>query len=336
MSRDLGRPRVDRRQDRLSHKLLIAVVLLAPAFGTAAPRVDNVLVRMVTPGVTSLVGAHMDQLIASELYQKLMAQQKLPQLDQFARDTGFDPRRDVRELLMVYSPDGAVLLARGKFNLKQQVAPQLKTVRHGQYNILVDPAHPASGFCILDSSLAAAGEVAAIEAALDEWKSGTHKSAQPLLKTVATLSDQTPIWGVSTGFATFLAGNLPRAGNGIDFSAIFRGIETSWFSATVASGLQAGIHCTTGTEKDAVNLRDTAKGLIGFGRLSVPQNRPELLRFWDGISVEQNGRDFTLNVDIAGDLIDQMVQMFSGPGGGRGGRGGSGRGRGRAPAGGRA
>src|SRR5580692_1477591 len=114
-------------------------LLLAAGVSTGiaqgAPRIDNVLIRMVAPGPTSLVGAHMDQLTASELYQKLIAQQKLPQLDQFARDTGFDPRHDVREFLWVTGPQGSVLLARGKFNLKGDPAAGLKLERHGQYNI---------------------------------------------------------------------------------------------------------------------------------------------------------------------------------------------------------
>jgi len=315
----------------------------------AAPRIDNVLIRMVPPGPTSLVGAHMDQLTASELYQKLIAQQKLPQLDQFARDTGFDPRHDVREILLVNGPEGSVLLARGTFKLKQDPVAGMKVVRHGQYNIRTLPASVTagvspgvnagatpgveSGFCILDSSLAVAGEVPAIEAALDEWQQrGAHKGADQLLASVTSVSDQAALWGVSTGFASFIASNLPNAGNGIDFAAIFKGIESSWFSASVGSGFQAGIHCTTASEKDAMNLRDAAKGLIGFGRLAVPQNRPELLRFWDGLTVDQSGRAFALNADIPGDLLDQMVQFLSAPGGrggsGRGGRGGSGRGRG--------
>ena len=300
-------------------------LLLAAAVAQAAPRIDNVLLRMVPPGTTGLVGAHMDQLEASDLFQKLTAQQKLPQLDQFARETGFDPRRDVREILLVSGPTGTVLLARGKFNLKQYPVPGMKVIRHGQYNIRADssgaPSSAASGFCVLDSTLAAAGEVPAIEAALNEWQHGTHKAAQTLLTTVSTVSDQTALWGVSTGFASFLANNLPRAGNGIDFSSIFRGIESSSFNASVASGsfgFQAAIHCTTATEKDAVSLRDAAKGLIGLGRLNVPENRPDLLRFWDGITVEQTGRSFTINADIAGDLLDQMVQLFSAPGRGRG------------------
>ncbi len=305
---------------RLLFSGILALALLSEA--QAAPRIDNVLIRMVPPGATSLVGAHMDQLVASPIYQKLVAQQRLPQLDQFARTTGFDPRTDVREILLITIPTGTVLVARGKFNLKQDPAPGMKFVQHGQYSVRT---LETNGYCILDSTLAAAGELNSVYAVLDEWKSGGHKGAPSLLATVGSVNEQTPLWGVSTGFATFLAGNLPRTGNGIDFSSIFRGIESTWFSATVASGFQAGIHCTTANEKDAVNLRDTAKGLVGLGRLSVPENKPDLLRFWDGITVEQVGRAFTLNADISVDLIDEMVQMLSAPGG-RGGRGGSGRG----------
>ena len=320
-------------------------LLLAAGFSTgiayAAPRIDNVLIRMVPPGPTSLVGAHMDQLTASELYQKLIAQQKMPQLDQPRVDTALDPRAATQKRSpLVNGPQGSVLLARGTFNLKADPIAGMTVIRHGQYSIRTLPASNApaatpgvpSGFCVLDSTLAAAGEVPAVEAALDEWaQQGVHKAAEPLLTAVTSVSDQAALWGVSTGFAKFLASNLPGAGNGIDFSAIFRGIESSWFSASVGTGLQASIHCATATEKDAMNLRDAAKGLIGFGRLSVPQNKPDLLRFWDAFTdLTSRGRLFALNLDISGDLIDQMVQFLSAPGGrggsGRGARGASGRG----------
>lgn len=298
---------------------LFSCMVLAASLCEASPRIDNVLIRMVPAGTTGLVGAHMDQITGSALYQKLMAQQKLPQLDQFARDTGFDPRRDVREILSATTDNGTVLLARGKFTVKHEPIEGLKLVRHGDYNI---HAFDESGFCILDSTLAVAGQIPAVEAALDEWKAnGGHHAAEQLLKSVTTVSPQTPLWGVSTGFAQFLSQNLPRAGNnGIDFSTIFKGIQNTWFSADVSSGFAGSIHCTTATDKDAMNLRDAAKGLIGLGRLSVPENRPELLKFWDGFNVEQDGRSFALNIDVSGDLIDQMVQMLSAPNARRSGR----------------
>src|SRR4051794_19250001 len=68
---------------------------------TAQPRIDNVLVRMVPPGATSLIGGNMDRIKATAFYSKLLNSQKMPQVDRFAEETGFAPRRDVRELLYV-------------------------------------------------------------------------------------------------------------------------------------------------------------------------------------------------------------------------------------------
>ncbi len=132
---------------------------------------------------------------------------------------------------------------------------------------------------------------------------------------------QDPFWGVSLGFAGFLADNMPRASGGLDFSKIFRGLEDTWFGASFTSGFQATVHGVTATEQDAVSLRDAAKGLIGFGRLSVPQDQPEMLKLWDGITVAQEKRAVTVRADIPQNLVDRLIQMLS--------TGSAGRGRGR-------
>jgi hypothetical protein len=297
------------------------LLLLATQLAVAQPRVDNVLIRMVPPGATSLVSARMDQIKTTPLYLKMLERQKLPQVDKFAKETGFDPRRDVRELLFVSTATGGVLLARGNFNVHPDALPQTQTklIHHGQYTIR---SLDTSGLCILDKTLAAAGDLTSLEAALDEWKSGTHKAAQPMLARAKEINPTMQFWGVSTGFAGFLADNMPRAGaaggGGIDFSRIFRGLEDTWFQADFTSGLKMDIRGNTATEQDAVSLRDTAKGLIGFGRLSVPENQSEMLKLWDGIAVEQLGKSITIHADIPQNLLDQLVGMLSAMPGGRG------------------
>ena len=77
------------------------------------------------------------------------------------------------------------------------------------------------------------------------------------------------------------------------------------------------------TDQDAINLRDAVKGLIGFGRLSVPENQPEMLKLWDGITVDQQGRAIAIEADVPQSLADQMMRMLTSPALGRG------RGRGR-------
>src|SRR5258708_2518010 len=99
-------------EDVLMRLLLLAVFA---TLAWAQPHVDNVLVRMVPPGTTALVGAQIQALIATPIYRSLMDKQATAMFDKFAAETGFDPRRDVREILFATMPSGGVLLARGKF-----------------------------------------------------------------------------------------------------------------------------------------------------------------------------------------------------------------------------
>jgi hypothetical protein len=287
--------------------------MLAAGTLFAQPRIDNVLIRMVPPGATSLVGARMNEIRTSAFYSELIQQNKLPQVDEFARETGFDPRRDVRELLFATTKSGGVLLARGNFQVKDFKGS--KPLRHGVYTVW---ATNGAGVCILDKTLAAAGDVASVNAALDEWTSGAHAAAQPLLARAKQLDPAWPFWGVSSGFAGFLADNMPRAASGIDFSKIFRGLEDTWFGATFTSGFKGAVHGITATDQDAINLRDTAKGLIGFGRLNVPENQPDMLKIWDGISVEQEGRAISIRADIPQSPVDQLVRILGSVSSGRG------------------
>lgn len=296
--------------------LLIRVCFLMLAAGllAAQPRIDNVLQKMVPPGASSLVGARMDEIRDTDFYREMVEQRKLPQLDQFARETGFDPRRDVRELLFATTNTGGVLLARGNFKVDLTLT-DFTPVRHGVYTIRVSSGN---GFCILDKTLAVAGDVPSVEAALDEWTHGAHAAAQALLAHAKQIDPADPFWGVSTGFAGFLADNMPRAASGIDFSRIFRGLQDTWFEATFASGFKGMVHGSTATEQDAINLRDTAKGMIGLGRLSVPQDQPELLKLWDGFSVVQGERSVEIRADIPQNLVDRLIHMFDAAQGGRG------------------
>jgi hypothetical protein len=288
---------------------VILLLGLAVTLG-AQPRIDNVLGKMVPPGATSLVGARMDQIKLTAIYRKMLATSSLTEVDQFAGQTGFDPRRDVRDLLYVSTSAGSVMLARGTFHLNPTPLRNARRIRHGRYEIV---SEGSGGFCVLDSTLAAAGDIPVIEAALDEWTSGSHTAAQPLAARLGSVNPQSQLWGISTGPGNFLAEHPPGASSGIDFSKIFRGLQDTWFEADLSAGLRAEVHGTAATEKDALNLRDAVRGIVGLGRLNVPENQSELLKVWDGITVDQQGRSISLHADVAQDLIDKLMQMLVPP-----------------------
>ena len=282
----------------------------------AAERIDNVLVRLIPRDSVSLFGARMDQIKTAPLYQKLVAQQKLTQLDEFAAQTNFDPRRDVRELLIAsnLTKKSGVLLARGNFHVSSDAMTKVKDLRRTQYKgyTLWINTEQEAGFCIMDSTLAIAGPTASMHAALDQYQKRSSSDPFPLLQKAMAIPLRNQVWLVANGGSDFFSNNAPDAGPAANFTRIFQSLETTQLQADLSRGLNAFIQGTCKTEPDAKSLADAAHGLVGFGRLSVPENQPQLLRVWDAIQVNQQGRDISVAADIPADLVERLLQLFDG------------------------
>jgi hypothetical protein len=301
---------------KLIYTLLVCVLLTSLGAGRArAERVDNVLAQMVPADSVTLIGMRMQQLEATPLFQKLLAQQKIPQMDQFARDSGFDPRRDVRDLLLASNGKQTVLLARGTFNVKAPDKAR-KLNYHGFVILANGGAGPAEyGFCILDSTLAAAGPLPALKAALDQYKSGNRNNAAALLARARSVAEDYQFWVVAAGTSQLISENLPGASNGLDFGRIFRSLQNALFEADLRTGLKGFVEGDCTTAQDAKNLSDAARGMVGMARLNTPEDQPDLLRVWDGFKVEQSDRKVTLTMDVGQDLVDQLLKLAQGGGG---------------------
>ncbi len=294
-------------------RLAAGVVWIASVV-QAAERIDNVLVRLIPADSVSLFGAQMDQIKSTPLYQKLVAQQKLPQLDEFAAQTNFDPRRDVRELVVASNlkKKSGVLLARGNFRLSSDAIAKAKNLHRSGYKgyTLWTEASGESGFCVLDSTLAIAGPVESMRAALDQYNSHDDRASSQLLRKAMAIPMRNQVWLVSSGGADFLANNVPDEGPAANFTRIFQNLEGTLVQADLSRGLNAVVHGVCKTEADAKSLSDAARGLVGFGRLSVPDNQPQLLRVWDAIQISQQGRDLSVVADIPVELLEKLLQLF--------------------------
>jgi hypothetical protein len=52
------------------------------------------------------------------------------------------------------------------------------------------------------------------------------------------------------------------------------------------------------------------KGIIGLGRLSTPDNKPDLLKLYDAIEVEQVQNKVTVTAHLPPDLADRFVDLW--------------------------
>src|SRR5271170_6019769 len=154
--------------------------MIFPPGCSPAERVDNVLAKLVPADSQSLFGARMEQLKSAPLYTKLVGQQKLPQLDSFSGETGFDPRRDVRDLIVASNgrPGTGVLPARGTFHIAEVKAFKKALYRGYVLNLT---SKEDSGFCVMDSTLAIAGPTESMKAALDHYMSPAKDTSTTLL-----------------------------------------------------------------------------------------------------------------------------------------------------------
>jgi hypothetical protein len=295
-----------RRNGFVEFSCILAFALTAcnPA-ETGRTGIDGTLAALAPPDATMLSGIRMEAMRTTPLYQKMISRKALPQLDDFARQTGFDPRRDVRELLIASNGSDSLLAARGTFNL-QGFEGATKT----SYKDFTLYTRQNGAVGLLDSSTAVAGPVASVRAALDRYKAGDGSRPSELLARARQIPNNNQIWSVSNGFESLISRNLPQEGNAVNISRILRSLENTTFAADLRTGVNGYMDGLCRTAQDAKNLGDAARGLVGLGRLSVPENQPELLRLWDGIKVDQQQRTVKITLAIPQDLIDKLVDLL--------------------------
>ena len=62
-------------------------------------RIDPALESLVPADTVFIVGGNLDAIRETAVYQKLLSRVPLPQLDDFTRQTGLDPRKDLSQIL---------------------------------------------------------------------------------------------------------------------------------------------------------------------------------------------------------------------------------------------
>ncbi|MBI1789373.1 MAG: hypothetical protein HYR60_17705 [Acidobacteria bacterium] len=283
-------------------KLLLLVLSLA-LVACLAQDLDAGLAALVPVDTAMLAGVRMEVLRATPLYQKLVARQRLSDLDEFAARTHFDPRKDVREMLVASNGPDSVVLARGNFRV--DVPKTLKPSRYKGHTLY---GQGEGAFAILDPTTAIAGPERAVRKAIDQKTAG----APPVPNLIALargLPATAQFWVVVNGWPVAPDQVMAQAGNLANFGRILRSMETTaaWFD--VRAGVQGLIEGQCKTEQDAKTLSDAARGLVGLGRLNVPEKQPELLRFWDGIKAEQQKTRLRIHVQIPADLLDAFLRM---------------------------
>jgi hypothetical protein len=270
-----------------------------------ASRIDPVLAAMVPPDTFLLCGIRVGELRTTPLYRKMLAEDLNSTLDDFAKNTNFDIRKDVSELLIASTPSGSGKLVLARGNFKIQPPPGFKK---STYKGVAIYSREQGAYAILDATTAAAGTDPEVRKAIDQKQSG-HGAPAGLLNWARSLPGSGQIWLVSNGWGTVAQDLSSQDGNIANLGRFLQSIEHATVTVDLRSGLLANINGECKSEQDAKSLGDAARGMVALARLNVPENRPDLLRMFDGVKVDQKQRSIQVNANIAEDLIEKMLQQ---------------------------
>jgi len=161
---------------------LLAVLLSAAAIASAA---DSTLLKYVMPDAKVVSGVNFDSIKLTPFGQFAVSLLPAPDagFEQFISFTGFDPRRDIHEIVMASPADPGkktgLLLVRADFD-RQRILELLKAAGKNPevYNgleILAGPhghAGISQAVAFLDNTTAAAGDVESVKSAIDRRNAG--------------------------------------------------------------------------------------------------------------------------------------------------------------------
>ncbi len=282
---------------------LLAAVLGCRSAEKAQLYVDPALAALVPEDAETVAGARVESLRSTPLYKRWVAGKQQPLLDELAKRLGLDLRKDLWELLIASEGEHVWALARGKFGPMGQ-EPRFQGARRTAYKGYTLIGDEDASLVFMNSTTAAAGPAAALRTLID--RRGRSKGVSPLIQRARALPAATQIWLVSKRTGA-LAGKLPSRGNLAALAKILATLETATMAADLRSGLRLEATGSCRSEADARMLQDALRGLIGLARLTTPENSPELLRAWDGVTVRSEQRAIEVRAQIPADLLDLLI-----------------------------
>ncbi len=281
---------------------------------SASLHISSALESLVPTETAAVLGINLAALRDAATFQKLIARVPLPQLDEFQKQTGLDPRRDLSEALLCSSGKTALLLVRGKFRTADLEARiKSKGVKPAEYKGHSLYGDDRAAVYFLDDSTAAAGSPVELHALIDGTggQAGGHRGLPPELREqLRALPAGDQIYAALTGGIEHLNLPLPREGNLGNIMQALRSVDSAALGLNLSHGIDGVAYVTCTTERDARFIHDMLRGLIGFGRLNTRDDQPEMLKLYDAIQVTQQQQQAKVTAFVPQELADRFLDLW--------------------------
>jgi len=296
--------------------ILTAATLIALSAGLL-PAADSQLLNLVMPDAKVLAGVNVDAAKGTPFGQYVLSQiqaQGDPHLQQVATLTGFDPTRDVHELLVASSAvpgsQNGLILARGTFNASAiQAAAQLAGGVLETYKgvtLIKDPKQ-THAFAFPDSTTAIAGDVASVKGAIDRQTLAAPLPAAVIVQ-VNQWSGAQDAWVIAdVPPATLHAPVNPGTQNPALQNA-FQNIQQT--AGGVKFGAQVVLtgQAQADTAQNATAMAGVVQFLVSMAQLQTQQKNPQLAALLPALSVTASANFVNISLSVPEAQVEQIVK----------------------------
>lgn len=295
----------------IRHVFAVAVLTAVSSFGA-----DPALLNLIGSDAKVIGGINVDRTISSPFGQYLLAQMKQEDesFTKFIMATGFDPRRDVREILFASAAGepkshNALVVARGVFN-GSQIAEAAKlhggtVVQYKGVNLVTNKNGRGDAFAILDGSIAVAGKEQEVMAAID--RRGGSSTPNALAVRANELSGRYDAWAISVAPLNTIPAP-GRAGN-ITRNNAMQAIEEASGGVVFGAVVRVSGEALTRSDKDAQALIDVVKFLAGMAQLN--RDNPQAARFealLNSMELKAEARTVKFSFSFPQSDLEQMLK----------------------------
>ena len=280
---------------------------------------DPQLLNLVMPDAQVVAGVNVAKAKTSQFGQYILRQ--IPMGGDFASfvgASGFDPTRDLTEVLMA-TPSGqkdGLVVAKGAFNASQIAMLVSADGKHSvvtysgaQLITSTDAAHPEA-LAFFDGNLAAVGNATMVKAALDRRKSAN--AVNPQLASKVAMYGAADAWTVSL---VPLSGaiDIPGAGKdanplqGILQTGLLNKITETSGSVTFNSPVQVAAELVADNNQDAKALGDVLKFLAAMVQVSGDKSTAAFASVLQSLTIDTVGNALKLGLSIPEATLEGLI-----------------------------
>jgi len=305
--------------------LTTATLFTAFAGVVAASAADTQLLSMVMPDAKVIAGVNVDSAKASPFGRYVLTQLQTNNTDlqQLIAFTGFDPTRDVDEVLVatpssVGGKASGLVLARGTFDPALATLAATKGAVTEIYNgiTIIEAPDQQAGIAFISSTCVAAGDITSVKAAIDRVVGSTPSLPSAVLAQVTQWSGAEDAWVITT---VPLAGLLPAgtaATGGTTggspmanpMAGVMQQIQQMAGGVKFGSSVVGTAAIQADNAADATQLGNTLQFFVNLMQMQSQKN-PQLANVAQGFSINAQGTTVNVTITLPEAQFQQLFQM---------------------------